>query len=89
MRFTAIFALVASASAMRLNLAEEKCVDDKEAAAIFNMIDTNDNGEVNKKELVTALKAYAKSRNYKPTKKDWAWVKKTAYAAAGEDKQMN
>ena len=63
MRFTAIFALVASASAMRLNLAESlegaQCVDAKEASAIFHAIDTNGNGEVGKKELVAAIKAFA------------------------------
>ena len=64
MRFTAIFALVASASAMRLNLAEEQCVDTKTSDAIFHAIDTSDDGFINRTELVNALDAYAKSRNY-------------------------
>ena len=85
MKFAAI-ALVATASAIKV---EGACVDAKEAGAIFNAIDTNDNGQVNRKELVAALKAFAKSRDYKPTKEDWAWVAKTAYADAGADKQLN
>ena len=85
MKFAAI-ALVASASAISVR---GNCVDPKEAKAIFAAIDTNDNGQVGKKELVSALKAFAKSRDYKPTKADWAWVAKTAYADAGADKQLN
>merc|ERR1719498_453864 len=82
------FALLA-ASASALTLRGPQCVDKKESAAIFNAIDTNDNGQVNRKELVAALKAFAKSRDYHPTKADWAWVAKTAYADAGADKQLN
>ena len=89
MRFTAIFALVASASAMRLNLSAAQCVDGKEASAIFHAIDTNDNGQVGRKELVVALKVFGKSRDYTPTKADWAWVSKSAYAAAGADKTLD
>ena len=80
--------LVASAAAIQLRVAEE-CVSQDESGEIFKQIDTNDNGQVNRKELVTALKAYAKQHNYKPTKKDWAWVAKTAYADAGKDKQLD
>merc|ERR1712054_24570 len=86
MKFVAI-ALVASASAIQIE--GGACVDKKEAAAIFNAVDTNGNGQVGRKELVSALKAFAKSRDYKPTKKDWAWVKKTAYADAGADKTLS
>ena len=85
MKFAAI-ALVATASAIKV---EGACVDAKEAKAIFNAIDTNGNGQVNRKELVAALKAFAKSRDYTPTKADWAWVAKSAYADAGTDKQLN
>ena len=75
---------------MKLTVAKDAaCVDAKEAKAIFNAVDANGNGQVGKKELVSALKAFAKSRDYKPTKEDWAWVGKTAYAAAGKDKTLS
>merc|ERR1719263_1736004 len=86
MKFAAI-ALVASASAIQIR--GGPCVDAKEGAAIFNAVDTSGNGQVDKKELVAALNAFAKSRNYKPTKADWAWVAKTAYADAGADKTLS
>merc|ERR1719222_1119722 len=86
MKFAAI-ALVASASAIQIR--GGACVDPKEAQAIFNAVDSNGNGEVGKTELVAALKAFAKSRSYKPTAADWAWVSKTAYADAGADKTLN
>ena len=85
MKFAAI-ALVSTASAISVR---GGCVDAKEASAIFNAIDTNGNGQVGKKELVAALNAFAKSRDYKPTKADWAWVAKTAYADAGADKTLS
>ena len=87
MKFAAI-ALIATASAVTIR-AEGKCVDKKESNAIFNAIDSNDNKQVGKKELVSALKAFAKSRDYTPSAKDWAWVSKTAYADAGADKTLN
>merc|ERR1711898_47246 len=59
------------------------------ANAIFNAIDTNDNGQVGEKELVRALKAFAKSRDYKPSKSDWEWVGKTASHDAGKDNTLS
>ena len=79
--------LVASAAAIQIQ--GDACVSNKEAGAIFNAVDTNGNGQVSKDELVKALKAYAKSRDYEPTKEDWAWVAKSAYADAGADKTLN
>ena len=79
--------LVASVAAVRIQGGE--CVSKEESGEIFDKIDTNDNGQVNRKELVTALKAYAKSKDYTPTKKDWAWVKKSAYKDAGADKTLS
>jgi len=89
MKFAAI-ALVATVSAISLQTeAEGKCVGWKESKSIFNSIDSNDNGQVGKHELVHALKAYAKSRDYTPTDKDWAWVKKTATKDAGKDHTLS
>merc|ERR1712100_136479 len=86
MKFATI-ALVASASAIQIE--GKACVGWKESKAIFNAIDTNDNGQVGEKELVRALKAFAKSRDYKPTKADWEWVGKTASKDAGTDHTLS
>jgi len=82
----AIIALVATASAVQV---EGTCVDWKESKALFHAIDSNDNGQVGRKELKHALKAYAKSRDYTPTKKDWEWVERTAKKAAGKDHTLS
>ena len=82
----AIIALVATASAVQV---EGTCVDWKESKALFHAIDSNDNGQVGKHELVHALKAFARSRGYTPSKKDWAWVKKTATKDAGKDHTLS
>jgi Ca2+-binding EF-hand superfamily protein len=52
--------------------------DDDHIKQIFDHVDTNNNGFISKKELVKALKDFARSKNYKPTRKDWRWVRRTA-----------
>ena len=83
----ALIALVASTSAIKVQ--GTNCVDPKEAKAIFNAIDTNDNHQVGKKELFHAIKAFTKSRNYKPSKEDWTWVKTNAKDTAGDDNTLS
>lgn len=56
---------------------------------VFDMIDSNHNGQITKNELVPALIYLAKEMHYDITPKDWAWVKETAYKAAGSDKQLD
>lgn len=79
----AIIALVAAASAITIRQ-NGGCVDSQMSDGIFKEIDTNHNGEVNKSELVTALKAFAKSQDYTPTDADWKWVAKHAKADAAK-----
>merc|ERR1711997_1134486 len=69
--------------------AAKTCLSDDDVEDIFDGVDTNDDGEICRSELVAALKAFAKSRDYEPTKGDWAWVKKTATEAAGKDRTLN
>merc|ERR1712070_115258 len=79
--------LVASAAAIKVEA--DRCVSAKEARAIFGAIDTNDNGQVGRRELVRALRAFARSRDYTPTKQDWEWVRRTATADAGADHTLS
>merc|ERR1711997_32813 len=65
------------------------CVEVDDAKEGFDYIDTNHNGQISKKELVTALKALAKHMDYKPTKADWAWVAKQATADAATSGPKN
>ena len=81
MKFAAI-ALIASASAIKLQVETQGCVSPADAKEGFEYVDSNHNGSIDKKELVTALNAFAKSQHYTPTKADWAWVKKHAVADA-------
>merc|ERR1711971_468800 len=71
---------IASTSAIQLR----GCVTPAMAKEGFDFVDTNHNGSIDKKELVTALNAFAKHENYKPTDADWAWVAKTAIADAAK-----
>ena len=87
MKFAAL-ALIATAAAVKIQ-AQGECVDNAESAGWFKKIDTNGNGQINKEELVSALNAYAQAHHYAPTKADWAWVAKSAYADAGKDKTLS
>ena len=69
-----------------------QCVPPDMSDNIFKDIDTNHNGKINKKELVVALKEFAKQEGHTITKEDWAWVKKHAVEDAamnGDDKTMD
>ena len=78
----AVIALIASASAIKITAEAKGCVSPAEAKEGFDHVDTNHNGQIDKAELVTALKAFAASQHYTPTAADWAWVGKTARADA-------
>jgi hypothetical protein len=84
----ALIATIAAVSAIKVDV-QKDCINPGEVQAIFNAIDTNDNGQVNREELVKALKAFARSRDYVPTDDDWKWVKETAYKDAGADKTLS
>ena len=61
----------------------------KESDEGFDQIDTNHNGTVGPQELETALKQFAKSREYNPTKADWAWVADAAEKDAATNGHPN
>ena len=87
MKFAAI-ALIASTSAIKIE-AEKWCVDSEESNKIFNVIDTNNNGQIGKHELVHALKEFAHRHHHEITKKEWHWVAKTAKHDAGKDHTLS
>jgi len=85
----ALVALVASAAAIQIRAEEAPCVSMKQSNAVFKQVDTNGNGQISKKELTVAVKAYLKENDIHPTK---AQVKAFAGAArkeAGADHQLN
>ena len=51
----ALFALVATASAIQIREEGKKCVSNKESNQVFEAIDTNNDGQVSAKELKTAI----------------------------------
>merc|ERR1711997_1132968 len=68
----------------------KKCPSRGEIKGVFKQIDTNNNGRIDHKELGAALTAYAKSKNYTPTKADEMWVQVTAENAdKNNDHQFN
>jgi Ca2+-binding EF-hand superfamily protein len=78
-------ALIATAAAIKIKTKQGGCVDGQMSDEIFKHIDTNNNGEINENELVTALKAFAKENDYHPTDADWKWVEEKAGNAAKAD----
>ena len=63
----ALFALIASAAAIRITASEGPCVSMGESNNIFGEVDTNHNGEVSKAELTVAVKHYLQKHNIHPT----------------------
>lgn len=89
-KFVNHFGLCDVAAQHTLAQTEEKCHGDQETTnKVFDLIDSNHNGQINRKELVAALVYLAKELDYEITKDDWAWVSETAYKAAGKDKTLN
>lgn len=87
MKFATI-ALVASVSAIQIR--SEDCHGTMaQTNAVFKEIDTNGNGQIDEKELKTALIALADHMHHKVTAEEAAWIEKTASAVAGSDDQMN
>ena len=85
----ALFALVASAAAIRITDEEKPCVDMKQSNEVFAKVDTNHNGQVSAKELKTAVTHYLKANDIHPTAKQVAGFTKAAKADAGADNQLN
>jgi len=77
----ALIALVASAAAIRITAEEAPCVSMKQSDAVFKQVDTNGDGQISKRELTRAVKAYLKQNDIHPTK---AQVKAFAGAAKKE-----
>jgi Ca2+-binding EF-hand superfamily protein len=89
MKFATI-ALVSSAAAIKISAEAAKCHGNMDITNhVFDEIDTNHNGQINKEELTVAMEHFAKMMNHTITKEEAAWVTKTAYADAGKDKQLN
>ena len=81
--------LIATVSAIRITAEDAPCVSMKQSNEVFHKVDTNGNGQISKKELTVAVKAYLKANDIHPTK---AQVRAFAGAAkhdAGADHQLN
>ena len=77
MRFALLLAAVAAVQVTQTSN------DDVEE--IFHQVDRNGNGEINKRELVRAIRDFAKENHYKPTRKDWRWVRRAARKADADN----
>ena len=85
----ALFALIASAAAIRITASKAPCVSMGESNNIFGEVDTNHNGEVSKAELTVAVTRYLKENNIHPTPAQVAEFTKAAETDAGKDHQLN
>jgi hypothetical protein len=91
----ALIALVASATAIKLRATAAPCVSMDQSNEVFGMIDTNHDGQINRKELRTAIGSYlkdhprAEAEAEKLTKDDVKHLKEMVYDAAGDDHKLN
>merc|ERR1711997_585491 len=85
-RMKYVFAILVIACALA---AAKKCPSKRDIKEAFDQVDTNHNGQIDGKELVAALIAYAKHEHYTPTLADVEWIQKTAKKDAGKDHQLN
>ena len=89
----ALIALVASATAIKISA--DQCVTMKQSDGVFKMVDTNHDGQINRKELRTAVGHYLESHPRaaaeanKLTKDDVKHLKEMVYDAAGDDHKLN
>merc|ERR1711907_569384 len=94
MKFLALFATAVAAIQLTTEVDVERkgkhiCLKPKDAKEVFNHIDTNHNGSLNKHELVAALEDLAAHYDHKITKEEWAWIEETATKVAGYDHVMS
>lgn len=73
MKFLAL--IVSAVAAVRITSKEGP------VEAIFNDVDTNNNGEISPRELRTALREYADEHHYTITRADRRWVRRAARRA--------
>ena len=91
----ALIALVASATAIKLRAEPAPCVSMKQSDEVFKMVDTNGDGQIERKELRSAIVGYLKSHPRaaaeaeKLTKDDVKHLKEMVYDAAGDDHKLN
>ena len=88
MKFT-LLALVASAAAIQIRAEEKPCVSMKQSDELFHKVDTNHDGQISKKELTIAVKAYLKRENIHPTKAQVKVFSGAAREEAGADQKLS
>ena len=82
--------LIATVSAIRVSAEDKPCVSMAESNQVFDMIDTNHNGQVSKKELTKAVKGWlAQHPEHQPSKKEVAMFKNQAKKDAGADHTLS
>merc|ERR1719263_2504377 len=89
----AVLALLATVSAVRISAEAEgpkRCVSLKDSDPVFDKIDTNGNGEVDAKELETAVKAFLEAhKKIHVTKKEIHEFAEVTKKDAGKDHTLN
>ena len=81
-------ALIATASAVKIEAAGQ-CVSMAQSDHVFDMVDTNDDGQISKKELTTAVTQYLDAHDIHPTKAQIKGFAAAAKADAGADQTLS
>ena len=77
----AIAALIACASAIKIQSSTKKsCVTKEMANEGFDQLDTNGNGSLDYDEIKTGVQELADQMDYTPTEEDWDWIIATGTA---------
>ena len=85
-----ILALIATAAAIKVTASNPgQCVDEAHSDKVFDEVDVNGDGQVDKKELTAAINVYLDANNIHPTKAQIKLFTATAYADAGANKTLN
>ena len=87
-----ILALIASASAIKMTATESApgvCVSMDQSNHVFDLVDTNDDGQVSKKELTIAVTSYLDQHDIHPTKAQIKAFTGAAKADAGADHTLS
>ena len=88
MKFT--LALIATTAAIRITAsAPHQCVSETASDRVFDMVDTNGDGQVDKKELTSAINVYLDANNINPTPAQIKAFTAAAVADAGADMTLS
>ena len=89
MKFALAFIATASAMKLEVSLPAGTCVSRSDSDEIFGKIDTNDNGQISKKELNVAITAFLEKSDLEPTTAQMKAFARAARNDAGSDHTLN